>query len=115
MANAPIPLIAGNWKMNLFHNDGHALANEIAEKLLARVGPSVDIAICPPLTLTGSICAFLAATPLRVGAQDCSPAQNGAHTGDVSAEMIANLGCACCIVGHSERRRDHGESNKLVH
>jgi triosephosphate isomerase len=115
MANAPIPLIAGNWKMNLFHNDGHALANDIAEKMMGRVGPSVDVAICPPLTLTGSICAFLAATPLRVGAQDCSPLENGAHTGDVSAEMVANLGCACCIVGHSERRRDHGETNKVVH
>jgi triosephosphate isomerase len=114
MANAPIPLIAGNWKMNTFHNDGHALANEVAEKMLNRAGPSVDVALCPPITLVASICAFLASTPLRVGAQDCSPLPNGAHTGDISAEQIANLGCACCIVGHSERRRDHGETNDIV-
>ncbi|MBM3506286.1 MAG: triose-phosphate isomerase [Alphaproteobacteria bacterium] len=114
MANAPIPLIAGNWKMNTFHNDGHQLANDVAERMMNRMGPPVDVAVCPPITIAGSLCAFLAPTPIKVGAQDCSQLANGAHTGDVSAEQIANLGCACVIVGHSERRRDHHETNELV-
>ena len=114
MANAPIPVIAGNWKMNCMHGDGHALANDLAERMLNRYGPPVDVAVCPPLTLLGSVAAFLSATPIKVGAQDCSPLTMGAHTGDVSAEQIANLGAACTIVGHSERRRDHGETDEVV-
>ena len=115
MANAPISLIAGNWKMNMTHGDSHALVTELAERLMNRYGPPVDVAVCPPMTLVGPIAAFLAATRIKVGAQDCSEhTKMGAHTGDVSAEMIAQLGCAAVIVGHSERRRDHKETDALV-
>ena len=114
MTNAPLPLIAGNWKMNGLHNESMALVHELAE-LHMGLGPKpVDVVICPPFTLLGEIAAYLSATKLLVGAQDCSPLENGAHTGDISAAMLRNTGCACSIVGHSERRRDHGESNELV-
>jgi triosephosphate isomerase (TIM) len=111
---APTGLIAGNWKMNLFHQDAQALANDLAERMEKWGRPPLDIAVCPPITLAGAMAAFLASTPIKVGAQDCSPLPNGPHTGDISAEMIANLGLACCIVGHSERRRDHKEDDALV-
>lgn len=114
MANAPIGLIVGNWKMNLFHSDSLALVNALAERMQDLGQLPLDVAVCPPFTLIGQTAAFLSPTPIKVGGQDCSPLVSGAHTGDVSAEMLMNLGCACCIVGHSERRRDHGENDALV-
>ena len=114
MANAPLPLIAGNWKMNGLHNESMALAHELAERHESLGAKPVDIVLCPPFTLLSELAAFLGSTRILVGAQDCSPLENGAHTGDVSAEMVRNAGCACCIVGHSERRRDHGEADDLV-
>ena len=115
MTGTPIPLIAGNWKMNMVHSDAMGLANEIAEGLDPLGGTiPVDVAICPPLTLAAELGAFLAATRVVVGAQDCSPLEEGAHTGDVNANMLKNSGLGCCIVGHSERRADHGEDDILV-
>ena len=112
--NAPIrPLIAGNWKMN-------GLRASIAEFELmlagtAKVTGQADLLVCPPATL---IAAFAerakGATGLAVGAQDCHPDPVGAHTGDISAEMLADAGARAVIVGHSERRADHGESDGLV-
>jgi triosephosphate isomerase len=113
MTDAIRPLIAGNWKMNgLMASSGEfeamlAAAPEVAAK--------ADLLVCPPATL---IAAFVerarGAKTLGVGAQDCHPKPSGAHTGDISAEMLADAGASAVIVGHSERRADHGESDILV-
>ena len=112
--NAPLPLIVGNWKMNGLHNDAMERVNTIAELHMDMGSRPVDVAVCPPTSLVSEVAAFLSPTQVRVGAQDVSPFPNGPHTGDVSAEMLRNAGCACCIVGHSERRHGHGETDELV-
>jgi triosephosphate isomerase len=113
MTDAIRPLIAGNWKMN-------GLKASIAEfeAMLAGapgVAAKADLLVCPPATL---IAAFAdkarGAEALTVGAQDCHTKASGAHTGDLSAEMLADAGAKSIIVGHSERRADHGESDLLV-
>ncbi len=104
-------LIAGNWKMN-------GLKAGIAEldALLAAAPPAgVELLLCPPATLVAAFAARAMGGTVRIGAQDCHPAASGAHTGDISAEMLADAGAAYIIVGHSERRADHGESNETVH
>ena len=111
---APTGLIAGNWKMNHFHAEALALATDLAERMDLWGRPPIDYLLCPPLTLCAQMAAFMAPTPFKVGAQDVSPLTNGAHTGDVSAEHLADIGLAACIVGHSERRRDHKEDDALV-
>jgi len=105
------PLIAGNWKMN---GDEQSLAEVRVVSEAARLESSVDVAICPPATLLSRAAAVAASTPLAVGGQDCHAAVNGAHTGDIAAEMIADAGGSLVIVGHSERRADHGEGDSLV-
>ena len=115
MANAPLPLIAGNWKMNATHAEAIGLVEDLASRLDMLDAPlPIDITVCPPSIWIPELAAFLASTPVHIGGQDLSPLTNGAHTGDLSAELLQNAGCACCIVGHSERRRDHGEDNALV-
>jgi triosephosphate isomerase (TIM) len=105
------PLIAGNWKMN-------GLQSSMAEfEAMLKGAPALaakaDLLICPPATLVSSFAAKASAS-LAVGAQDCHPKPSGAHTGDISAEMLADAGAKAIIVGHSERRADHGESDALV-
>jgi triosephosphate isomerase (TIM) len=105
------PLIAGNWKMN-------GLRSSMAEfEAMLKGAPALaaktDLLICPPATLVSSFAAKASAS-LAVGAQDCHPKPSGAHTGDISAEMLADAGAKAIIVGHSERRADHGESDALV-
>jgi triosephosphate isomerase len=118
MMDAIRPLIAGNWKMNGLK----ASAAEFEAMLAgaAKVAAKADLLICPPATL---IAAFAAkaqglktqgSKSLSIGAQDCHPKASGAHTGDISAEMLADAGATAIIVGHSERRADHGESDLLV-
>ena len=107
------PLVAGNWKMNGL---GASLA-EIASLLdrLAQNGvPPTDIMVCPPATLLTRAELILEGSLILLGAQDCHPLPSGAHTGDLSAEMLADAGAKAIIVGHSERRTDHGETNALV-
>ena len=113
MTDAIRPLIAGNWKMN-----GLKSASAEFEAMLAGapgVAGKADLLVCPPATL---IAAFAerarAAGCLAVGAQDCHPKASGAHTGDLAAEMLADAGASAIIVGHSERRADHDESDELV-
>jgi triosephosphate isomerase len=112
----PRPLIAGNWKMHGLRADGLALAIELARR--ARETPSAtlrcELVICPPTTLLAVVAEAIAHSPLRLGAQDCHQFERGAHTGDVSVPMLADAGCRYVIVGHSERRTDHGESDGLV-
>ncbi len=101
-------LAAGNWKMNGAPGSEAMLADLAA----AVPQPGCDVLICPPFPL---IPAFLAAAPgIGIGAQDCHWADAGAHTGDVSAHLLAALGVSAVILGHSERRADHGETSALV-
>lgn len=106
------PLIAGNWKMNGLAADGLALAQAVA----ARSGEATacDLLICPPFTLIGSAVQAVAGSTVAVGGQDCHAKVSGAHTGDISAAMLKDSGCAYVIVGHSERRTDHGETDAVV-
>src|ERR1700736_615903 len=111
MTDAIRPLIAGNWKMN-----GLKASTGEFEAMLAgasQVASKADLLVCPPATL---IAAFAEKSHgrLAIGGQDCHPEPSGAHTGDISAEMLADAGVSAVIVGHSERRADHGESDALV-
>ncbi|MGX1002302.1 triosephosphate isomerase [Roseovarius sp. MBR-38] len=103
-------MAAGNWKMN---GTGDSLA-EIAALAAAHPAPSVDILICPPATLLARAASIAAQSALMLGAQDCHPSPSGAHTGDISAPMLADAGARAVILGHSERRADHGETSALV-
>jgi triosephosphate isomerase (TIM) len=107
------PLVAGNWKMNGLGND---LAELVAlkERLAAQPAPQADAMVCPPATLLSRAAQVLEGSAIALGAQDCDPLASGAHTGDISAEMLADAGATAVIVGHSERRMDHGESDALV-
>lgn len=107
------PLIAGNWKMNgLTASLGEV--DKLVASLDAASGTRADIAICPPATLLAAMSARLAGTSISTGGQDCDQAVGGAHTGDISAPMLADSGAKFVIVGHSERRADHGETDDLV-
>ena len=103
-------LAAGNWKMNGLADS----LNEIAALATDHPNPSCEVLICPPATLLSRLSDAASGGPIRTGGQDCHAATSGAHTGDVSAEMIADAGGAYVIVGHSERRADHGEDNAAV-
>jgi triosephosphate isomerase len=117
MTDAVRPLIAGNWKMN-----GLKASSVEFEAMLAgasKVAARADLMVCPPATLIAGFAELKRASKapseiLAIGAQDCHPEASGAHTGDISAEMLADAGASAVIVGHSERRADHGESDALV-
>lgn len=110
---APRPLIAGNWKMNGFAADGLALARAVVERA-AREALRCDLLVCPPATILARVADALKGTAVAVGGQDCHAKPSGAHTGDVSAPMVKDSGASFVIVGHSERRADHGESDAMV-
>jgi triosephosphate isomerase len=105
------PLIAGNWKM---HGLGSALAQiDAVARAVAAQPPYADILICPPATLIARAAAT-AAGRIAIGGQDCHAEISGAFTGDISAEMLKDAGASAVIVGHSERRQFHGESDAMV-
>jgi len=112
MTDAIRPLIAGNWKMNGLK----AAEGEFAAMLAGApaVAAKADLLVCPPATLIAAFAGKARGASVKVGAQDCHPKASGAHTGDISAEMLADAGASAIIVGHSERRTDHGESDLLV-
>ncbi len=113
MTVSPRPLVAGNWKMNGLR----AALGEIglmAQAYDATLKAKVDLLVCPPATLLQAAASAAAGSGIGIGAQDCHPKASGAHTGDLSAEMIADAGATAIIVGHSERRADHGESDAVV-
>ncbi len=110
----PRKLIAGNWKMNLLRQGGAALALDLADRLARGGETTFDLLICPPATLIAPVTDAVAHGPLMVGGQDCSPFENGAHTGDIAANMLKDLGCKAVILGHSERRTDHAETDAQV-
>ncbi|MGN6096317.1 MAG: triose-phosphate isomerase [Bosea sp. (in: a-proteobacteria)] len=107
------PLVAGNWKMNGLKAE-LGIATEVARSYDAALKAAVDLAICPPSTLLFTATAALIGSRIATGGQDCSVQPAGAFTGEVSAAMLADAGAAFCIVGHSERRTLHGESNATV-
>ncbi|MEY4782116.1 MAG: hypothetical protein RIR41_51 [Pseudomonadota bacterium] len=104
-------LVAGNWKMNGLRTALLEVESMIAG---ARALGRVDLAICPPATLASQVGDVLQGSPIGLGGQDCHAKANGAFTGDVSAEMWADLGARFVIVGHSERRQHHGETDAIV-
>jgi triosephosphate isomerase len=106
-------LIAGNWKMNGTRASLAELARRI-DRLRASAAEDVEIAICPPATLITEVVRIAHPAGVCVGAQDCHPEAFGAYTGDVSAEMLKDAGCDFVIVGHSERRAGHGETDAFV-
>jgi triosephosphate isomerase (TIM) len=110
-------LVAGNWKMNGLHTDGLALARELAQRARLASGQekvSCDLLVCPPATLLTAVRDILVGSGIALGGQDCHPAPKGPFTGDISAEMLADAGCRFVIVGHSERRQGHGETDAVV-
>lgn len=103
-------LAAGNWKMN---GTGASLS-EVVSLLSAFPAPACDMLICPPATLVARMADLAKGSALHVGGQDCHAKANGAHTGDISAAMLADAGASHVILGHSERRTDHGETDAQV-
>ena len=109
------PLVAGNWKMNgLGASIGELEIIVAGARTLAQNSAELDIMVCPPATLIASFAKAASGTPVAIGGQDCHPLASGAHTGDISAEMLRDAGAQAVIVGHSERRRDHDETDTLV-
>jgi len=113
-----VPLMAGNWKMNLNHQEAVVLVQKLAWTLADKKHDfrRVEVVVVPPFTDLRSVQTLVDGDRLeiRYGAQDVSDQDNGAHTGDISASMLAKLGCSYVVVGHSERRDDHHETDELV-
>ena len=108
----PRPLVAGNWKMN----GGLAMLKEprLLAAMLKDVKLKADVMVCPPATILRRVKSVLKGNKIKLGGQDCHWNPAGAHTGDISAEMLKEAGCSGVIVGHSERRTNHGETDGLV-
>jgi triosephosphate isomerase len=107
------PLLAGNWKMNGLHA-ALAQIERVAAGYDENLREKLDLLICPPATLLAAAANIAAPAQISLGGQDCHTQPSGAHTGDISAQMLADAGADFVIVGHSERRADHGESDALV-
>jgi len=112
MAGKVIPLVAGNWKMN-------GLSGSVGElgKMIAGAGPlagKAELMVCPPATLIATFAQAARGSGLTIGGQDCHALASGAHTGDIAPEMLADAGAKAAIVGHSERRTDHHETDAQV-
>jgi len=106
------PLAAGNWKMNgqrASVSEINALKDRLADNT-----PGCDVMICPPATLIATLAEAAEGSIIKIGGQDCHSAVSGAHTGDISAVMLQDAGATAVIVGHSERRADHGETSETV-
>ena len=111
-SEGPRPLVAGNWKMN----GSVAMLKEprLLAAMLKDVKLKADVMVCPPAVILRRVKSVLKGTRIKVGGQDCHWNPAGAHTGDVSAEMLKEAGCSAVIVGHSERRTNHGETDDMV-
>ncbi len=112
MTDAIRPLIAGNWKMNGLKSSQAEF--DAMREGAASVSAKADLLVCPPASLIAGFAERAKGSKIAVGAQDCHPKASGAHTGDLSAEMLADCGVSAIIVGHSERRADHGETDAMV-
>src|SRR5436305_240548 len=113
MTMRPKPLVAGNWKMNGLRA---SLAEIAAIRDAVRDGGAgrAEVLICPPATLIAAAADLCKGSAVAIGAQDCHAQASGAHTGDISAEMLGDAGAAYVIVGHSDRRADHRDSDAVV-
>ena len=111
-SEGPRPLVAGNWKMN----GSLTMLKEprLLAAMLKDVKLKADVMVCPPAIILRRVKSVLKGTKIKVGGQDCHGSPSGAHTGDISAEMMKEAGCSAVIVGHSERRTNHGESDETV-
>ena len=107
-------MIAGNWKMNGLSEEGVNLAKAVAAGVKEMGKPACEFLVCPPATLLYQVKKALRGAKVALGAQDAHFALKGAHTGDISPLMLTDLGCSYVILGHSERRADHFETNELV-
>ena len=114
MSNQRRPLIAGNWKMNGLAAAAATELKALVNEAKGHSAPNCDILICPPATLVREMATITEGSSVDIGGQDCHANESGAHTGDISAEMLKDAGASYCIVGHSERRADHDESNASV-
>jgi triosephosphate isomerase len=113
MTTRPKPLVAGNWKMNGLR----ASLSEVAaiRDAVGRGGAGrAEVLVCPPATLIAAAADLCKGSAVALGAQDCHAKPSGAHTGDISAQMLGDAGATYIIVGHSERRADHGERDEVV-
>ena len=109
---APRPLVAGNWKMN--GSIGMLKEPRLLAGMLKDVKLKCEVMVCPPAILVRRVKSVLKGSRIKLGGQDCHAAASGAHTGDISAEMLKDAGCTAVIVGHSERRTNHGETDATV-
>jgi triosephosphate isomerase (TIM) len=114
MARTRRPLIAGNWKMNGLRADALALGKDVAAGVKLAGWSDREVLVCPPATVVAAVAEAVRGSAVLVGGQDCHAKSNGAHTGDVAAEMLRDAGASHVIVGHSERRTDHGETDAVV-
>ncbi|MEH6402425.1 MAG: triose-phosphate isomerase [Sneathiella sp.] len=114
MTNTVRPLIAGNWKMNGLFDESAIQLKALIEKTNSVESAKCDVLICPPAILLREMSSIAAGSAVSIGGQDCHAAVSGAHTGDVAANMLENSGATYCLVGHSERRTDHSETNEAV-
>jgi triosephosphate isomerase (TIM) len=114
MARTRIPLIAGNWKMNGLKADGLALAQAVAAGVKQAGWTDREVLVCPPATLIMAVAEATKGCGLLIGGEDCHAKASGPHTGDISAEMLKDAGASHVIVGHSERRSDHAETDAVV-
>ena len=106
-------LVAGNWKMNGLKGSKKEVT-ALARKLAGKKKPKCDVLICPPATLVSTLRDAAKGSKIAIGGQDCHANEIGAHTGDISAEMLKDAGARYVIVGHSERRADHGETDAEI-
>jgi triosephosphate isomerase (TIM) len=115
-AGTRLPLMAGNWKMHENHLEAIALVQKLAFTLTGKDFDAVEVAVLPPFTALRSVQTLIDGDKLRLsyGAQDLSPYDSGAYTGDISGPMLAKLGCDYVLAGHSERRHYHHESDEVV-
>ncbi len=107
-------LIAGNWKMNGSTAEAEALVQALLAGVRGGVPDAAELLVCPPFTQIGAMARLLAGSSIAVGGQDCHMAPKGAHTGDISAPMLRDLGATHVILGHSERRQNHKELDETV-
>jgi triosephosphate isomerase (TIM) len=114
MARSRRPLIAGNWKMNGLRADALALAKGVADGVRSAGWTDREILVCPPATLLMAVAEAVKGSGTLAGGQNCHASKSGAHTGDLSAEMLKDAGASHVIVGHSERRTDCGETDAIV-